>query len=181
VKATRTLPPIAPDGRVILISFAATKPAGAYRPPGARGLATPTIFKREDEGGVSHSPSNGISNPPSRAGTPANGARHGNHHYVPGAGHRQRAAPGAHPPGSPPPQEEGKRNRKKKGKKDGGGDASGDNVTSLSEVPPPVAVMIAPPIQAPVAEAPNTEGGLDPVAKRIRNLNKKVRLDMLFN
>ncbi|KAI6110863.1 eukaryotic translation initiation factor 2A [Pisolithus croceorrhizus] len=27
------------------------KPAGAYRPPGLRGLATPTIFKREDEGG----------------------------------------------------------------------------------------------------------------------------------
>src|SRR5690606_7751484 len=27
------------------------KPAGAYRPPGARGLATPAIFKREDEGG----------------------------------------------------------------------------------------------------------------------------------
>jgi translation initiation factor 2A len=26
-----------------------SKPAGAYRPPGARGLATPAIFKREDE------------------------------------------------------------------------------------------------------------------------------------
>ena len=29
-----------------------TKPAGAYRPPHARGTATPTVFKREDEGGL---------------------------------------------------------------------------------------------------------------------------------
>lgn len=29
-----------------------TKPAGAYRPPHARGTATPTLFKREDEGGL---------------------------------------------------------------------------------------------------------------------------------
>ncbi|KAJ3891070.1 eukaryotic translation initiation factor eIF2A-domain-containing protein [Lentinula edodes] len=34
-----------------------TKPAGAYRPPGARGNATPAIFKREDEGGFSRTPS----------------------------------------------------------------------------------------------------------------------------
>lgn len=30
------------------------KPVGAYRPPGARGLAAPSIFKREDEGGQRH-------------------------------------------------------------------------------------------------------------------------------
>ena len=29
--------------------FVATKPAGAYRPPGARGLTTPAIFKCKDE------------------------------------------------------------------------------------------------------------------------------------
>ncbi|KAM5352082.1 hypothetical protein ACJ41O_004805 [Fusarium nematophilum] len=33
-----------------------SKPAGAYRPPGARGLATPLHFKREDEGGAAHVP-----------------------------------------------------------------------------------------------------------------------------
>lgn len=153
----------------------ATKPAGAYRPPGARGLATPTIFKREDEGGVAQTPSNGISNPPSRTGTPANGR------YVPGAGRRQRAVPGAPPPGSPTPQEEGKKNKKKKGKKDGGGDASADNVALPTEVPPPVTVVAAPPIQAPVPETPGAEGGLDPVAKKIRNLNKKVRFGLLFD
>src|SRR5437764_446907 len=30
------------------------KPAGAYRPPHARGSATPLHFKREDEGGTAH-------------------------------------------------------------------------------------------------------------------------------
>ena len=32
-----------------------SKPAGAYRPPGARGTSTPLHFKREDEGGAAHS------------------------------------------------------------------------------------------------------------------------------
>lgn len=31
-----------------------SKPAGAYRPPGARGSVTPLAFKREDEGGVAY-------------------------------------------------------------------------------------------------------------------------------
>ena len=39
-----------------------SKPAGAYRPPGARGTATPVHFKREDEGGAAHIVSNGTSN-----------------------------------------------------------------------------------------------------------------------
>ena len=38
-----------------------SKPAGAYRPPGARGTSTPLHFKREDEGGVAHIVSNGSS------------------------------------------------------------------------------------------------------------------------
>jgi len=33
---------------------APTKPAGAYRPPGARGTSTPLHFKREDEGGAAY-------------------------------------------------------------------------------------------------------------------------------
>ncbi|KAH8724555.1 eukaryotic translation initiation factor eIF2A-domain-containing protein [Phaeosphaeriaceae sp. PMI808] len=32
-----------------------SKPAGAYRPPGARGTTTPLLFKREDEGGAAYS------------------------------------------------------------------------------------------------------------------------------
>lgn len=41
-----------------------------------------------------------------------------------------------------------------------------------AEVPPPITVVEPPPIVAPVAEV--AEQGLDPVAKKIRNLNKKV-------
>ena len=36
-----------------------SKPAGAYRPPGARGTSTPLHFKREDEGGAAHVVTNG--------------------------------------------------------------------------------------------------------------------------
>ncbi len=39
-----------------------SKPAGAYRPPGARGTVTPLHFKREDEGGAAHVVTNGPSN-----------------------------------------------------------------------------------------------------------------------
>lgn len=31
-----------------------SKPAGAYRPPGARGTITPVAYRREDEGGAAH-------------------------------------------------------------------------------------------------------------------------------
>ena len=39
-----------------------SKPVGAYRPPGARGMSTPLHFRREDEGGAAHVMSNGTSN-----------------------------------------------------------------------------------------------------------------------
>jgi translation initiation factor 2A len=55
-----------------------SKQAGVYRPPGARGLATPLHFKREDEGGAAHTVSNG---------TPSIGPN--------GFGRGRRAVPGA--------------------------------------------------------------------------------------
>ncbi|KAJ2892438.1 putative eukaryotic translation initiation factor 2a protein [Zalerion maritima] len=36
-----------------------SKPVGAYRPPGARGQSTPSLFKREDQGGAAHTSSFG--------------------------------------------------------------------------------------------------------------------------
>ncbi|KAF1818726.1 translation initiation factor eIF-2A [Dissoconium aciculare CBS 342.82] len=58
-----------------------SKPAGAYRPPGARGTATPSMFKREDEGGAAfiremmtsgrdHTESNGFGSRPRRREVP---------------------------------------------------------------------------------------------------------------
>ncbi|KAH8668849.1 eukaryotic translation initiation factor eIF2A-domain-containing protein [Xylariales sp. PMI_506] len=39
-----------------------SKPVGAYRPPGARGMSTPLHFRREDEGGAAHVMTNGTPN-----------------------------------------------------------------------------------------------------------------------
>ncbi|KAK6509382.1 hypothetical protein TWF481_004131 [Arthrobotrys musiformis] len=48
-------PPPAPHSSAIGHKSATpAKPAGAYRPPHARGSATPLHFKREDEGGAAH-------------------------------------------------------------------------------------------------------------------------------
>ena len=67
-----------------------SKPAGAYRPPHARGTATPAAFKREDEGGLPYT--NGASEC-----TPS----------------RERVVPGL---AAAEPKDEKKRTRKKKEK-----------------------------------------------------------------
>ncbi|PFH55862.1 hypothetical protein XA68_17487 [Ophiocordyceps unilateralis] len=91
-----------------------SKPAGAYRPPGARGLSTPLHFKREDEGGAAHQVGNG---------TPGVGAN--------GFGRSRRGVPGAETadghgssrsvPGAEPLDHDGasRRNNKKKRNKKG--------------------------------------------------------------
>ncbi|KID96661.1 Translation initiation factor 2A, partial [Metarhizium majus ARSEF 297] len=89
-----------------------SKPAGAYRPPGARGLATPLHFKREDEGGAAHFVSNGTQNVgPNGFGRPRRG--------VPGAEPAESSQPAARVvPGAEPVGEDGaKKNKKKRGKK----------------------------------------------------------------
>lgn len=68
-----------------------TKPAGAYRPPHARGTATPVAFKREDEGGMPHL--NGTAN---------------------GIASKERFVPGLTP--ADPKEEKKTRNRRKKEK-----------------------------------------------------------------
>ncbi len=70
-----------------------SKPAGAYRPPGARGQVTPLHFKREDEGGAAH-----VSNGPPIPVGAINGFGKPRRRDVPGA----EAAPSALPPGAAP-------------------------------------------------------------------------------
>lgn len=57
-----------------------SKPAGAYRPPGARGQVTPLAFKREDEGGAAY-----VSNGSSSLGLGANGFGKPRKRVIPGA------------------------------------------------------------------------------------------------
>lgn len=131
-----TIPPApAPSESVKALAAIAkpvpTKPAGAYRPPGARGLATPSIFKREDEGGPTmNGTGSGSATPPrfNRSPVPGapgynqqNGNGHPNGHYQNQNGGR-RNVPGAPPApntGSADNQQQ-KGNRKRKGKKEGG-------------------------------------------------------------
>lgn len=57
-----------------------SKPAGAYRPPGARGTLTPLAFKREDEGGAAY-----VSNGSLSLGSGVNGFGKPRKREVPGA------------------------------------------------------------------------------------------------
>ncbi|GJN82562.1 hypothetical protein PLIIFM63780_006102 [Purpureocillium lilacinum] len=110
-----------------------SKPAGAYRPPGARGLATPLHFKREDEGGAAHVVSNGTQNVgPNGFGRPRRA--------VPGAEPVEAPAQGRGVPGAEPADNDGasKRNKKKRGKKgnqEGKPEAEPNGGASLA--PPP--------------------------------------------
>lgn len=71
------------------------KPAGAYRPPGARGSATPMLFKREDEGGAAYV-NTGISS--TNVGF-SNGFGKPRRREVPGAETVEPQIPGAAPGG----------------------------------------------------------------------------------
>ncbi|KAJ4291148.1 hypothetical protein N0V90_010346 [Kalmusia sp. IMI 367209] len=66
-----------------------SKPAGAYRPPGARGTTTPLLFKREDEGGAAYT----------NTGISSNNASFSNGFGKP----RRREVPGAEPVDTLPP------------------------------------------------------------------------------
>ncbi|KAF2827717.1 translation initiation factor eIF-2A [Ophiobolus disseminans] len=72
-----------------------SKPAGAYRPPGARGTTTPLLFKREDEGGAAYT-NTGVSS--TNVGF-QNGFGKPRRREVPGAETADTLPPGAAPGG----------------------------------------------------------------------------------
>jgi len=162
----------------------AAKPAGAYRPPGARGLAAPSIFKREDEGGAPRMPSNGTSTPPRVPGSASHQGGKGNNRqrYVPGAAAPGSAGGSAGGPGGPAggpagegghnnrkggQQQQQQRPRKKDGKKDRNDRVENGGNDTLS--------VAAESQAAPAVPADLFADGLDPVAKKIRNLTKKLK------
>ncbi|KAI0397577.1 translation initiation factor eIF-2A [Xylariaceae sp. FL0594] len=124
-----------------------SKPVGAYRPPGARGMSTPLHFRREDEGGAAHVMTNGASHVgPNGFGRPRR--------MVPGADLLEsgtRTVPGAAPaqvPGAAGDEalsktalkNKKKRNNKKakeaEGQGQGQGQAAGNAGTSGGLAPP---------------------------------------------
>jgi translation initiation factor 2A len=76
-----------------------SKPAGAYRPPGARGTATPLSFKREDEGGAAFVREMMSGKEPAANGF---GNRAPRPRHVPGADPSEAKLPGAAPGGGVP-------------------------------------------------------------------------------
>lgn len=100
---------------------APVKPAGAYRPPGARGQVTPLAFKREDQGGAAYVRDG------ANGGSSVNGFGKPRRRDVPGAEEflPPGAAPGggvALPPGADQPEKLSKsaaRNKKKREAKKG--------------------------------------------------------------
>ncbi|KAL1891177.1 hypothetical protein Sste5346_007810 [Sporothrix stenoceras] len=123
-----------------------SKPAGAYRPPGARGASTPLHFKREDEGGAAHVASNGSSGT-SLSQLAANGFGRARR-QVPGAELVELSAaapvfvPGAEPvDGNDTLSKAALKNKKKRGnrkanKDTDGNNAGGDNNNAGGLAPP---------------------------------------------
>ncbi|KAF3942061.1 hypothetical protein ABW19_dt0202568 [Dactylella cylindrospora] len=93
--ATLPPPPTPHASAVGHKSATPAKPAGAYRPPHARGSATPLHFKREDEGGAAHVA--GSSSLFGNGSSETNGFGRSRRREVPGA--MPAAVPGAAPGG----------------------------------------------------------------------------------
>lgn len=145
-----------------------SKPTGAYRPPGARGLATPDIYKREDRDASSAppSPSPGGARNRSVPGAP-------NGKSVPGA--PRRTVPGAGgatsspnnkktaPPGAPPASNSNSTGKKSSKKSNG-------QVVEAAPVVEETPVL-------PVSGAAEVGGNAASIAneKKVRNLNKKLK------
>jgi translation initiation factor 2A len=163
-----------------------TKPAGAYRPPGARGTSTPMHFKREDEGGAAYIPgamtglsgANGFGKPKGRR-------------EVPGAEFVEATLPpGAAPGGGVMLTEDNipkgpRKSRTKRGPK--GKEQVPQQVlqeagnANRGPAPAAAAPVTPPPIQNQIhaAGAPidlnNIPAGNGPQDKKVRSLLKKLR------
>lgn len=158
------------------------RPAGAYRPPGARGLAASEAYKRDEDGGSSSPSRSGPPGSVSRSipGAPgaANGQSNRGKKQVPGAPTGPRAATTNN--GTPPTGPSGK---KKPGQPQAGSAGSKRNGTSTPVEQVIDASAASSPSASPAAPASlmsgaaevggnNQAGALD---KKLRNLTKKLK------
>ncbi|GAA5951776.1 hypothetical protein JCM21900_001071 [Sporobolomyces salmonicolor] len=162
----------APAASIHVAAAPAPKPAtagGAYRPPHARGTLTPSVYKREDEGGAAYAP-NGANPFPHSGGN--------NGREAPGgfaARNARRGIPGAPPPGAGEGEDPLASRRKKKGgdkKKGGRGQQDGGDSSALGSG----AATLAPPV--PIVEQPPPEPQPEPALsaedKKRRAIIKKL-------
>lgn len=150
---TPAFPDVLPPAPVASASVSSLPPpppkpvaAGAYRPPGARAAGTLTPSVFLRED-QGGAPSTGPPGAPAYQNGKNGGARGGRN--VPGYVPKEDQAAGG----------------QKKGKKD----KKGGNRDSQPQTP---TAEVAPPLEP----TPVVEGDIDPIAKKIRNLSKKVRL-----
>jgi len=127
-----------------------SKPAGAYRPPGARGTSTPLHFKREDEGGAAYV-RDGISSTSGLSANAINGFGKPRRREVPGAEVVDPLPPGAAPGGGVSLTVDGgdenlskaalknKKKREAKKAKDAAEKASGEGEDGTAQVAPSTA------------------------------------------
>lgn len=159
------------------------RPLGAYRPPGARGQLASLAYSREEESGSSSgTPRGGNSGTatPTRPARPPTSQQNG---------HGRRHVPGAAAAASPPPNADGgKQQRKRKGPKEKGGEGAaarrdGGAGAASGSAPVPAAApalavetgdLAANNNEESVPPTPGVEA-LDPVQKKVRNLNKKLK------
>jgi translation initiation factor 2A len=153
------------------------RPAGAYRPPGARGQLASLAYSRDEDGGSPNGTprggNSGTATPTRQTRSPASPSNgHGGRRYVPGAAASQ-----------PPSNTDGGKPRKRKGPKEKGGEGAaarrdGGAGAAGSVVAPALAVetggLVVDNNEESVPPTPGLDA-LDPVQKKVRNLNKKVR------
>lgn len=110
-----------------------SKPAGAYRPPGARGASAPLHFKREDEGGAAHIVGNGTSATGTGLGSLGAGGFGRSRRQVPGADPVELSpaapafVPGAEPADGEVLSKSALKNKKKRGNRKANKDTEGAN------------------------------------------------------
>ncbi|KAH8100320.1 translation initiation factor eIF-2A [Cristinia sonorae] len=165
-------PPPASSVADLVVAPKPTPVKTAYRPPGARGLEASSVYKRDDgtpsgnstpSGRYSRSPA------PGRPRANGNGRRH-----VPGA----PTSPS--PVRSPEPDKRGRKQKKKPGEGANGGGAKGpvEGRPSLEvQTNGKAAAATAPmsPVNGSAPATPSAADGLDPIAKKVRNLSKKLK------
>ncbi|KAK4050388.1 hypothetical protein OIV83_003457 [Microbotryomycetes sp. JL201] len=127
-------------------------PAGAYRPPHARGTATPTLFKREDEGGAAYNP-NGASSFVTNGRTSPNFSGR----------NARKTIPGAAPAEGDQAQQQQQQQQSRRAKKKENAKKSGND--------PAAETVVAAPAAAP---EPESSSALSPDDKKRRALVKKL-------